>query len=153
MPVNLDLRARIVQIMSARLNLPVLEERIGWLGVGIALGYRVNWRGTIIPIAILIGHEASASHIRAQTDIVDRSQRYNDSIERLYLIRVELGAIARYLPGVSHEREEASQSRDELHNLSAQLAARRELRMPNGLVYVKDAISGDRISRGSLCES
>jgi hypothetical protein len=123
--------------MGARLKLPVLVDRRGWLGGGIALGYRANFRGLITPVSILIGHEASAERIRAQGDIVKRSQRYNRLVEKLYLIRADLVAGAGNTPRASDKTADAWQSCDDLHDLSAQLAARRARRMPNGLVTSK----------------
>jgi hypothetical protein len=136
-------RARALRL-TQQLGVTTTVDPSGWLHADVELHYRRARGGTIQPVMVRVGHDATDAAILADGGVLARCRQYNAAIDQLRQIGLQLAALVRDgrvqpVPGTPTAAAHA-----ELARLDAVIAHRQATRM--GLSTVRFAVLVEEIA-------
>jgi hypothetical protein len=128
-------RARALHL-SQRLRINTIVDESGWLRANVELHYKRGRARTIQPVMVRVGQDAADSDVLADGGILGRCRKYNEAIDRLRQLGLQLAAMLRdgriqLVPGT-----EVWSAHAELAQLDDTIAQRQTTRMGHGAVLL-----------------
>lgn len=129
-------RARALQL-SQQLRINTTVDTSGWLKADVEVHYKRGRARTIHPVMVRVGHDATDRDLLAGGGIVGRCRKYNEAIDRLRQLGLQLAVMVRdrrieLTPGT-----EIASAHAELARLDETIAQRQARRMGHGAVRLE----------------
>lgn len=120
--------------LSQQLRVTTMVDESGWLKDKVELHYKRGRGGTIQPVTVRVGQDATDAAVLADGGVVARCREYNAAIDRLRQLGLQLATMVREgrvqpAPGTA-----LASTHDELARLDEVIAHRRATQMGHGTV-------------------